>query len=178
MKTYIALLKGINVGGHKKVPMAELRDLLTNAGFQNVQTYIQSGNAIFQASEKASELETKIENLISIQFGFEVSVIIKSNKELQSILDASPFSKEKKEKSYFILLNGIPESNLVEEVDQLIYENEEIIIKNDCLYFYCSTGFGKTKFNMNSYERKLNVTGTARNYNTMVKLLSLSAELS
>jgi uncharacterized protein (DUF1697 family) len=177
MKTYIALLKGINVGGHKKVPMAELRTMLINAGFQNVQTYIQSGNIIFQSSEKTSELETKIENLIASNFGFEVSVIIKTNKELQTIFEGSPFSKEKKEKSYFIMLNRIPEINLVEEVDQLIYENEEIIIKNDCLYFYCSAGFGKTKFNMNTYKRKLKLIGTARNYNTMVKLLSLSAEL-
>ena len=177
MKTYIALLKGINVGGHKKVPMAELRTMLINAGFQNVQTYIQSGNIIFQSSEKTSELETKIENLIASNFGFEVSVIIKTYKELQTIFEGSPFSKEKKEKCYFIILNRIPEINLVEEVDQLIYENEEIIIKNDCLYFYCSAGFGKTKFNMNTYERKLKLIGTARNYNTMVKLLSLSAEL-
>ena len=55
---------------------------------------------------------------------------------------------------------------------------KEIVIKKDGLYFYCSTGFGKTKFNMNTYERKLKVTGTARNYNTMLKLLSLSAELN
>lgn len=177
MKTYIALLKGINVGGHRKVPMAELRDLFINSGFQKVQTYIQSGNVIFQSSEKAPDLEIKIQNLISIQFGFDVSVIIKTNKELQELFEASPFSKEKKENSYFIMLNRIPDSNLVDEVDQLQYEDEEIIIKKDCLYFYCSTGFGKTKFNMNSYERKLKVTGTARNYNTMVKLLSLSAEL-
>ena len=178
MKTYIALLKGINVGGHKKVPMAELRDMLSNSGLKNVQTYIQSGNVIFQSSEKASELQTNIQNVIASNFGFEVSIIIKTNKELQTIFDASPFSKEKKEKSYFIMLNRIPEINLVEEVDQLPYENEEIVIKKDCLYFYCSTGFGKTKFNMNTYERKLEVTGTARNYNTMVKLLSLSAELN
>lgn len=178
MKTYIALLKGINVGGHKKVPMAELRELLTNAGFQKVQTYVQSGNVIFQFSEKASELEAKIQNLISVHFGFEVSVIVKNNKELQAIFDASPFLKEKKEKSYFILLNRIPKSNLVEDADQLQCENEEIIIKKDCLHFYSNTGFGKTKFNMNTYERKLNVTGTARNYNTMLKLLSLSAELN
>ncbi|WP_445731659.1 DUF1697 domain-containing protein [Mariniflexile sp.] len=176
MQTSIALLRGINVGGHKKVPMAELRDLLANAGFQNVQTYIQSGNIVFQSSKKASELEIKIQNLISSHFGFEVSVIVKTNKELQTIFDGCPFSKEKKEKSYFILLSNIPESHLVAEVDLLTYDNEEIIIKNDGLYFYCSTGYGKTKFNMNSYERKLKVSGTARNYNTMVKLLSLSAE--
>lgn len=177
MKTYIALLRGINVGGHKKVPMAELRDLLTKSGLQNVQTYIQSGNVIFQSSENASELETKIQKLIVNHFGFDVSVIVKTNNELQTIFDASPFSNEKKEKSYFIILSKIPESNLVEEVAKLPYENEEVIIKNDCLYFYCSTGYRKTKFNMSSYERKLKVIGTARNYNTMVKLLSLSSEL-
>ncbi|WP_111309359.1 DUF1697 domain-containing protein [Confluentibacter sediminis] len=176
MKTYIALLKGINVGGHKKVPMAELRELLKNAKFQNVQTYIQSGNVIFQSSERPSQLENKIQKLIVTQFGFEVSVIVKTNKELQIIFEACPFSKEKKENSYFIILNKIPETSLLKEVDKIPYENEEVVIKNDCLYFYCSTGYGKTKFNMNTYERKLKVIGTARNYNTMLKLLSLSTE--
>lgn len=176
MNTYIALLKGINVGGHKKVPMAELRNLLTNSGLQNVQTYIQSGNIVFQSSAKASEIESKIQNLITEQFGFDVSVIVKTNDELQTIFNASPFSKEKKEKSYFIMLNKIPEPNLVEEVAQITYQIEEIVIKKDCLYFYCPTGYGQTKFNMNTYERKLKIIGTARNYNTMVKLLSLSVE--
>lgn len=176
MQIYIALLKGINVGGHKKVPMAELRNLLTNSGFQKVQTYIQSGNVVFQSSEKTSDLEIRIQNLIFNQFGFEVAVIVKTNDELQTIFDGSPFSTEKKVKSYFIMLNKIPEINLVEEVKQIPYENEEIVIKKNCLYFYCPTGFGQTKFNMNTYERKLKVIGTARNYNTMVKLLSLSVE--
>ena len=176
MKAHIALLGGINVGGHKKVPMLELRDLLTKAGFQNVQTYIQSGNVVFQSSIEISELEKIIQKSIYNHFGFEVSVIIKTNKQLQVILDNYPLSEEKKEKSYFIMLNKIPDSNLVNEVDKIAYENEEIIIKNDCIYFCCSTGYGRTKFNMNTYERKLNVVGTSRNYKTMVKLLSLSAE--
>ena len=66
MNAYIALLRGINVGGHKKVPMAELRELLTKSGFQNVQTYIQSGNVVFQSSEKASELEKIIQKVFII----------------------------------------------------------------------------------------------------------------
>ena len=176
MQKNIALLRGINVGGHKKVPMAELRDLLTNAGFQNVQTYIQSGNVIFQSSTKAIETEKTIQELIYNHFGFEVSVLVKTHKELQTILNTCPFSEEKKKDGYFIMLNKIPDTNLVEEVDKITYENEEVVIKNDCLYFYCSTGYGKAKFNLNTYERKLKVIGTARNYNTMVKLLSLSAE--
>lgn len=176
MKTYIALLKGINVGGHKKVPMAELRDLLTKSGFQNVQTYIQSGNVIFKSSEEANDIEGKISNLISDHFGFDVSVIVKTNPELQLILDSCPFENGKKEKSYFIMLNKMPDAKMIDEVNKISYENEEIIIKNNCLYFYSSKGFGQSKFNMNTYERKLKVIGTSRNYNTMVKLLSLSTD--
>ena len=176
MQTYVALLRGINVGGHKKVPMSELRDLLTNAGFQNVQTYIQSGNVIFQSSKKASELETEIQKIILNHFGFEVPVIVKTNNELQTIFNRCPFSEEKKENSYFILLSGIPNEHVIEKTQGILYENEEVVIKNDCLYFYSSTGYGRTKFDMNTYERKLKVTGTARNYKTMVKLLSLSTE--
>lgn len=176
MKTYIALLKGINVGGHKKVPMVELRDLLTKSGFQNVQTYIQSGNVIFNSLDEANEIEVKISNLISINFEFEVSVIVKTNPELQLIFDSCPFENGKKEKSYFIILNTIPDSKMIKEVNKILYENEEIIIKNNCLYFYCSKGYGQSKFNMNTYERKLKVIGTSRNYNTMVKLLSLSSD--
>ena len=176
MKTYIALLKGVNVGGHKKMPMAELRELLTNSGFQNVKTYIQSGNVVFHSSEKPMELELKIQKQINAQFGFEVPVIVKTSKELQTIFDACPFSKEKINTSYFIVLSKKPEADLLKEVNKMSYENEEVVIKDDCLYFYSSKGFGKTKFNMNTYERKLKLFGTARNYNTMLKLLSLSTE--
>ena len=176
MKTYVAFLRGINVGGHKKVTMTVLRDLLAKTGFQNVQTYIQSGNVIFQSSEKASELEKTIQNSILNHFGFEVSVLVKTNKEIQTILTNCPFSEAKKMESYYIILNRIPETNLVEEAAKITYVNEEIIIKKDCLYFYSSAGYGRTKFNMNTYERKLKVVCTSRNHKTMVKLLSLCAE--
>ena len=108
-------------------------------------------------------------------FGFEVSVIVKTHEELQIIFDASPFSNEKKEKSYFIILNKIPDSELVEQVSKISYENEAFVIIDKCLYFFSVSGYGQEKFNMNSFERKLKVTGTARNYNTIVKLLSMSS---
>ncbi len=176
MKIYIALLKGINVGGHKKVPMAKLRELLNSEGFENVQTYIQSGNIILQSSDAAASVEEKIHKAILSHFGFDVSVIAKTREELQTIFDASPFAKEKREKSYFIILNAVPEVGLVQEAEKISYENEEFKIIKNSLYFHSSAGYGKAKFNMNTFERKLNVIGTARNYNTMVKLLSLSAE--
>lgn len=175
MNTYIALLKGINVGGHKKVPMAELRELLTNAGLENVKTYIQSGNVVFQSSETdLQNFETNIKNSILNNFGFDVSVLVRTRADLQRIFNDSPFSEEKKTKSYFTILSTTPNPELVKIASEKVYEGEEYYIINDCIYFYCEKGYGKAKFNMNFFERKLNTIGTARNYNTMVKLLSLS----
>lgn len=177
MRTYIALLRGINVGGHKKVPMKVLKELFEGLGFQQVQTYIQSGNVIFKSSEKVSVLEEIIKKNIQDYFGFEVSVIVKTPDELQTILKDCPFTKDQKENSFFIVLNKIPEAELVKEVQQISYENEDIVIKNSALYFYCAAGYARTKFNMNTFERKLKVIATSRNYKTMIKLVSLSLEI-
>ena len=177
MKTYIALLKGINVGGHKKVPMAELRELLTNSSFENVQTYIQSGNVILQSSEKNKlKIEASIKNSILDYFGFEVSVLVKTRQDLKRVFDDSPFSEDIKKASYFMMLHDIPHDDLVKEASKKIYEDETYKIIKDCIYYYSAKGFGQSKFNANFFERKLNTFVTARNYNTMVKLLSLSAE--
>ena len=179
MMVYLALLRGINVGGHKKVSMAELRELLSDSGLKNVKTYIQSGNVIFQSKlSDILKLESKIKKAILAHFGFDVPVLVKSFKNFQTIFEECPFEKEKKEKSYFVVLNKIPEVKLIKEAQKLTYENEEFIIKNQCIYFFTSMGYGQTKFNMNTFERKLKVIGTSRNYNTMVKLLSLSSELN
>lgn len=176
MPTYIALLKGINVGGHKKVPMVELRELLLKTGFQNVQTYIQSGNVVLKSSDETDTVEQKIYKAIQTHFGFDVAVIVKTRDELQSIFDTSPFSNDKKENSYFITLNKPPKKELLKDVESISYENEEVVIKKDAFYFYSSKGYGSAKFNMNTYEKKLKVIGTVRNYNTMVKLIAMSSE--
>ncbi|MBU3821090.1 DUF1697 domain-containing protein [Flavobacteriaceae bacterium XHP0103] len=177
MKTYIALLRGINVSGQKKVPMAELRDLLTKAGFQKVQTYIQSGNVIFQSDrDNKTELESIIQKTIEKHFGFEVPILVKTASEIENILNSCPFSKEKKEAAYFTLLHAVPDEALIESTSQETYQNEAFVIENDCVYFYSETGYGKAKCNNNFFERKLKVTATTRNYKTMLKLLSLSTE--
>lgn len=178
MNTYIALLRGINVAGQKKVPMAELRDLLSKSGLKNVKTYIQSGNVIFQSSERdIQKLELIIHKAIKQHFGFEVPVLIKTPQELQMIFDACPFPEEEKINSYFTLLYTIPEKNLVEDVSKISHQNEAFIITDNCIYFYSAIGYGRTKYNNNFFERKLKTTATARNYKTMLKLLSLSAEI-
>jgi uncharacterized protein (DUF1697 family) len=175
---YIALLRGINVSGQKKILMADLRKLLSNHGLENVRTYIQSGNVLFKTEKTSKEqLEKQIHNAIKSHYEFDVSVIVKKPEEIKTILDNCPFNEEKRQKSYFTMLHSLPEKKLAEEVSQKQYPEEEYQIINDCIYFYCATGVGKAKFNTNFFERKLNTTSTTRNYNTMMKLLSLSAEM-
>jgi len=175
MKTYIALLRSINVGGKNKVPMAELRALLTRSGFNNVRTYIQSGNVILETSKPLNEVKELIKTVIKTHFGFEITVLVKTNNELQLIYDRCPFVQNEKEKSYFMMLDTIPNQELIDEVKKLSYEGEAFHIIENCIYFYSKNGYGRTKFNSNFFESKLKVSATARNYNTMMKLLSLSS---
>ena len=177
MNTFIALLRGINVSGQKKIPMAQLRSLLSKSGFDNVQTYIQSGNVIFQSSEvNRTTLENLIQKAITSHFGFEVPVLVRSAAEIGDILDACPFTDEKKTNGYFTLLHSAPDKKLIKETHLISYPNEEFHISNQCVYFYSTSGYGNAKCNNNFFERKLKVDATTRNYKTMVKLLSLCAE--
>lgn len=174
MKTFIALLRGINVGGHKKILMADLRNHLEQLNFKNVQTYIQSGNVVFQSSDKDVEaLENAIKNQILKKYGFEVPVVVKSQQELKSIFDNCPFSEDKKKNSYFMIFLESPKEELIKEMSLIKYPNEEFYMTKNCIYFYCSLGYGRTKFNSNFFERKLKVSATARNYKTMVKLIEM-----
>lgn len=178
MNTFIALLRGINVSGQKKIPMVELRNLLSDSGLKNVQTYIQSGNIIFHSSEESKiGLENTIQKAVLSHFGFEVPVLIRTELEIQNILDTCPFSEEKKMSGYFTLLHSAPKKSLIEETQVINYPNEEFHITNYCVYFFSSAGYGNAKCNNNFFEHKLKVRATTRNYKTMVKLLSLCAEI-
>ena len=175
MNTYIALLRGINVSGHKKVPMADLRELLVKSELLDVQTYIQSGNVVFKSDEvDNAKLEGIIKEAILNHFGFDVPVFVKTNSELQAIFDTCPFSKEKMEKSYFIMLHSEPENDAVKEIQKISSEKEEFTINSNCVYIFYAIGAGKAKLGTNWFERKLKVSGTARNYRTMTKLLEMS----
>src|SRR5690606_11507448 len=151
--------------------------ILNNTSLQNVSTYIQTGNIFFQTSEtNKTKLEQFIYTEIKQHFGFEVDVLIVTNKDVQRILNDCPFPNDIKEKSYFMMLHDKPSKELIKIASEKIYEGEDYKIISDCIYYYCPKGIGQAKFNINYFERQLNTFATARNYNTMVKLLSLSEE--
>ncbi|EPR73830.1 hypothetical protein ADIWIN_1190 [Winogradskyella psychrotolerans RS-3] len=117
-----------------------------------------------------------IQKFIIDQFGFEVPVLVRTKDELTTIFNNCPFTDAKKSESYFVLLSAVPGENLVREASQKTYPDDAYVILNDCIYLFCSKGYGRAKFNLSYFEKKLNSNATARNYKTMVKLLALSEE--
>lgn len=174
MQTYIGLLRGINVGGHKKIKMADLKLLFETIGFIDVTTYIQSGNVVFSTSEKKNNLVQLISEEIQKQCGFEVPILVKATLEVEMIVANCPFSEENKIASYFTLLNEAPSKNLMKEVSKLTSPNEEFVITENCVYFFSEKGYNDVKFNNNFFEKKLKVVSTTRNYRTLAKLLELA----
>ncbi|MEW2921215.1 DUF1697 domain-containing protein [Muricauda sp. ANG21] len=175
-KTFIALLRGINVGGQKKIKMAELRETLTRTGLENVQTYIQSGNVIFESSEgNLKSLENSVREAILKNFGFEVPTLVISGNDIKEILKANPFAdKVEENKLYYVLLKKAPAKDLVAQFEELNYPNEDFHSTEKCVYLMCKKGYGNAKLNNNLIEQKLKVEATTRNHKTMQKLLELT----
>lgn len=173
MQTYIAFLRGINVGGHKKLKMADLKLMMEGLGFRDVITYIQSGNVIF-SSEDANGLSEIISKEIEKKFGWQVPVLVKTADAIAQILKDCPFEETKKAEAYFMLLASQPETKLMEAVHEISYPNEEFVLTTECAYIFYSKGHGNEKLNNNFFEKKLKVSATTRNYRTLAKLIELA----
>jgi uncharacterized protein (DUF1697 family) len=181
MTVYIALLRGINVGGHNKIAMANLKELFRELGFQNAFTYIQSGNVVFRSEVKdPSAIEKTLKRGIKDRFSLDVEVIVKSHEELLRIIDANPFDKaslSEGERIFFTLLSQEPADGSVDELKKVDGGGDELVMKDKTAYLLCKNGYSKTVYSNNSIERTLDVIATSRNLETMKKLAELGATL-
>ncbi|WP_047416746.1 DUF1697 domain-containing protein [Cellulophaga sp. Hel_I_12] len=180
MKTYLLFLRGINVSGHKKIKMTDLKHMLERIGMQNVQTYIQSGNIVLKVTdENVQILEKKVSEVITRNYGFEVPVLVLELSNFNEIVHQSPFSEYndlEKKHAYFVLLKNKPETQLIQALEEEKYPNETFKITQNCIYLTCKNGYGNAKCNTNFFERKLKVQATTRNYKTMSKLVAMTTE--
>lgn len=173
MKKHIVLLRGINVSGKNKLPMAELRELLNDLSFQNVQTYIQSGNIILDSDKSKSEICKKIKDGIFSKFGYDVPVIAKTISEWENTIKNYPFSVENEKIVAFTFLDKLVDVEPI-EVNGIIEDQYQIY--KDVVFLYCPSTFAKTKLTNNLFEKKLKVTATTRNLRTTLKLLELAKD--
>ncbi len=175
MKTFIVLLRGINVGGHKRIKMADLRDLLGEAGFSEVSTYIQSGNIVLKAYQTAEKVKNLVVGMIEKEYGFTVRVMVRTPEEWQEAIENNPYSPHDHDPKmlHFTFLNEAPSDSAIRALDEVHTGDEVFEIRDRVLYVYYPNGAGRSKLTNNFFETKLGVSGTARNWNTVQKISSM-----
>lgn len=174
---YAALLRGINVGGNKSVPMADLRAMLTALGYDDVTTILQSGNAIFTAVDRdPADIEAAIEDTIRRELGFDVAVLLRAGAELQRVVEANPFPDAASDpKSLHVaFLSALPSESARNAVDRDAIAPDRISFGEKELYIWYANGSGRSKVNQHVTDKKLGVAVTARNWNTVLKLVDLA----
>lgn len=179
MKTWIALLRGINVGGRQIVPMKTLVTELEALGLTDIRTYIQSGNIIFRDSKRtAAVLATEIGSAVETRFGFKPHVVVLSHKDFSSAATNNPFHEVETDENgkslHLFFLDKIPLSFNQDRLEALRRPSECWHLEKHVFYLYTPEGFGKSKLAL-QVEKILGVSTTARNWRTVCALLDLAA---
>ena len=178
MKTYIALFRGINVGGTNVLPMKDLVALLENIGSQNVKTYIQSGNAVLQnREENASLLSNKIRATIKKSHGFEPQVLLLEPEDMERAIESNPFPEAESEPKtlHVHFLASMPKNPNLGALDTIKSDRERFVLKDGVFYLHAPEGIGRSKLAANA-EKLLGVAITARNWRTVCRVMAMAKQ--
>ncbi len=172
--SHVALLRGINVGAHNRLPMPELRAIFEDAGCRNVEHFIQSGNILFEApAEIARTLSPRVEATIRERYGFETPVILRSRTQLKALVAANPFVSDHAGELYVTLLGDKPEAAAVAALDAKRSAPDRYQLIGREIYMDIVRGAADTRLSIAYFERSLKTTCTARNWRTISSLLEL-----
>jgi len=176
MTTHLAFLRGINVSGHNMMKMEALKTMLENIGFQNVRTYLQSGNVFVESEEEASKVGFMIKQEIFKVFGHEVPTIVITKKDLELCFKNNPYLKEKEvdtKKLYVAFVSTALKSENINDLKISQFKPDEASIDANRIFIKYAIGAGKTRLEGKYIEKKLNVIVTMRNWNTVTNLLAI-----
>jgi uncharacterized protein (DUF1697 family) len=179
MASYVALLRGINVGGRNILPMKDFREILENLGCEDVATYIQSGNAVFHHSGKAMEVSESISDAIETDFSFRPSVMVLTAEEFAATAAVNPFADvavEAKNAHIWFTSEAITNADKT-RLRELATASEEFALTENAFYLHAPDGIGRSKLASN-VEKCLGVEATARNWRTTGKIAELIAKLA
>jgi uncharacterized protein (DUF1697 family) len=175
--TYVALLRGINLGPRNKIAMADLREMLTKLGHRDIRTHILSGNAIFTSNRRSIPgLEDEISKAILERFGLDIAVLIRTREELAAVVARNPFeaAKDDPSKCFAIFVSKNPTKAKVDALDPASYAPDEIRVGDRVIYAWLPNGVQGSKVLALLTDKRLGVTTTNRNWNTTTKLLELA----
>jgi len=178
MDICITMLRGINMTGHNTIKMTVLADLFRHLGYTDAETYIQSGNIVFTCHNgNIDDVSSGIRKAIISDFNLNISVITRTSDDMENIISTNPFLGEPgfdPAKMAVLFLELKPTDEQILKVAGIDYPPDKFHINDSEIYIYCPNGFGKTKLYTNFFEARMKVTGTARNWRTVNKLLEMA----
>jgi uncharacterized protein (DUF1697 family) len=175
--TFLALLRGINVGGHNRVPMPELRSLCGDLGWSDVQTYIQSGNLVFRAGARPASLEGELERAIERGFGLSISVLVRAAADWPGLVAGNPFPEASESEPNLVMLalsKAAPKPDAVDRLRERAAGGERIVRVEDALWIHYAGGSGRSKLSPAVLDRLVGSPVTTRNWRTVLKLDELA----
>jgi len=175
MPAYVALLRGVNVGGHNAVKMPALKSLCDALGYTDVVTYIQSGNVVFRsAARSAAAVERALASGIEKEFGLKVAVLVRTKDELARVARGNPFPKAEPNRLHVAFLDAKPTAARARALEAFAAGPDEVRVRGREVYLHTPRGYGNSKLSGPFIEKQLQVAATARNWNTVEKLLALA----
>lgn len=176
MTAIVGLLRGVNLAGRARVPMAELRDVATALDLDGVRTYLQSGNLLFEApAERADEVRSDLERAVAKTFGLEIPILVRTRDELAATVAGNPYAgvEDDPTRVHAVFLADHPADERVAELETERFRPDTFWVSERVVYVHYPGGAGRSKLTIDYFERRLATTATARNWNTVTKLLAL-----
>jgi uncharacterized protein (DUF1697 family) len=179
MTTYVLLVRGVTPSGRNKLPMSRFREVLEDAGFTRVRTYIQSGNALVDTELPANRVEEGVRKLIRDRIGPDLVVIVRTGDQLEEALSGNPFTEGYDlSRVFFVSFAVPPEEKMVSELLAMDLTPEKLAFGTNAAYMNIPGAYGRGTLSANFLEKKLGISATMRNFNTMKRLVTMSREVS
>ena len=176
MTMYVALLRGVNVGGHNKLPMAALRSLADGCGFTEVRTYIQSGNVVFSSRLGAAKVGVKLHDAILAECGIDTRVVLRTAADLATVVVKNSFlARGVDERLLHVAFLYEQSRPTLDAVDAAVYAPDELAVVDAHAYFHTPNGLGRSKLANETILRKLGILGTTRNWRTVTTLAEMAS---
>jgi uncharacterized protein (DUF1697 family) len=172
----VVLLRGINVGGHKRISMADLRELLAERGYADVKTYLQSGNAVVSSDRPPPEVEADVSAAIAETLGHEVTVVVRTAEQLAEVVRDDPFADVRDDPRFHqaLFLAGEPDADAIAKLEDADFAPERLVVAPGVLHAWCPEGTNDSP--LMKALGKLRTATTARNWRTVEKLLEMAGE--
>lgn len=173
----VALLRGINLGAARRVSMADLRACMEGLGYEDVETLLQSGNVVYRGNESATAAERRIERALLERTGLEIPVAVRTASQMAAVVRWNPLREHASDpkRHHVVFLSAKPAAARVKTLDAKEYEPELFQLHGRELYVWWPDGVHRARLTLTTLERKLGVSGTARNWNTVEKLATMAA---